>query len=62
VVSQPASAIRHYSQHDYDLGNERQPDRPVERDSKRVPRLLLIRVLQEDRRDREQGEDQQRQF
>jgi hypothetical protein len=30
--------------------------------SDRVPRLLLIGVLQEDRGDREQREDQQRQF
>jgi hypothetical protein len=62
VVAQPASAIRDHSQHDYDLGDERQPDRPVERDADRMPRFLLVGVLQEDRGDREQREDQPREF
>jgi hypothetical protein len=44
------------------LRDERQPDRPVQGDPDCVPGFFLGGVLEGDRGDRKQREDQQRQF
>jgi hypothetical protein len=57
----PPLAIRHHGEHHDHLGQEHEPCAPVERHPDGVPRLAVVRLLDNDERDREQRGDHHRQ-